>query len=114
MDVIEALKWVQQNIHNFGGDSKKVTVFGQSAGAAMISAIALSPIVPENLFQKLIYQSGSALTYRAYDRNPVQSARDIARRAGLDEDLTLNELDRAFVQMNILKLLRATQQHNVS
>ncbi len=32
MDQIQALQWVQRNIHNFGGDAGRVTIFGQSSG----------------------------------------------------------------------------------
>lgn len=104
---------MQRHIHHFGGDATRVTLFGRSAGATMASALSLSPIVPEKLFQKVIIQSGSAYTYRAYDRNPIDSARDIARRVGLDENLPLDALNRAFIQMDILKLLKATNEHNV-
>lgn len=31
MDQIQALQWVQKNIHVFGGDPKKVTIFGQNS-----------------------------------------------------------------------------------
>lgn len=39
-----ALEWIQRNIKQFNGDPTKVTVMGESAGAAAVSALALSPL----------------------------------------------------------------------
>ena len=43
MDVILALQWVQNNIRTFGGDPRKVTLFGADSGAALILAIISNP-----------------------------------------------------------------------
>lgn len=37
-----ALRWVQENIQNFGGDPDKVTIFGESAGGASVQYHILS------------------------------------------------------------------------
>ncbi|XP_029302493.1 LOW QUALITY PROTEIN: acetylcholinesterase-like [Cottoperca gobio] len=53
-----ALHWVANNIAAFGGDSKKVTLFGESAGSASVGFHLLSP-GSHSLFQRAVMQSGS-------------------------------------------------------
>ena len=43
-DMALALKFVYENIENFGGDCHKITVAGLSAGGAAAASMALSPI----------------------------------------------------------------------
>ncbi|CAK8684275.1 unnamed protein product [Clavelina lepadiformis] len=56
-----ALKWLQENIKNFGGDPDNVTLFGESTGAASVSLHTLAPS-SSGLFNRVILQSGNALT----------------------------------------------------
>ncbi|KAJ6649742.1 Esterase B1 [Pseudolycoriella hygida] len=58
-DQVFALQWIQRNIHNFGGDRKRCTVFGESAGGASVHFLTITPKT-EGLFQKAIIMSGSA------------------------------------------------------
>ncbi|KAK0438131.1 extracellular triacylglycerol lipase precursor [Armillaria borealis] len=60
-DELAVLEWVQQNIGAFGGDKKKVTVFGESAGSIMNSILFLHPSISD-LAWAAIFQSGSAST----------------------------------------------------
>lgn len=57
LDQMAALKWVKQNIAQFGGDAERVTVFGQSSGSLDVCDLMASPLA-RGLFQRAILQSG--------------------------------------------------------
>ena len=58
LDLVAALRWVNENIENFGGDPSNVTIFGQSGGGGKVSTLLATPSA-KGLFQKAIVQSGS-------------------------------------------------------
>jgi len=57
-DMILALRWVRENIANFGGDAGNVTIFGQSGGGSKVMCLMNTPLA-KGLFHKAIVQSGS-------------------------------------------------------
>jgi para-nitrobenzyl esterase len=59
-DQIAGLKWVKQNIEQFGGDAANVTIFGESAGGISVGILASSPAA-KDLFQRAISESGGAV-----------------------------------------------------
>jgi len=60
MDQAAALKWIYNNIEQFGGDPKNITIFGQSAGAGSVQSLCASPI-SKNMIAKAISMSGGGL-----------------------------------------------------
>jgi para-nitrobenzyl esterase len=84
MDVIAALQWVRRNIAAFGGDPDQVTIYGQSAGAGMVSMLMTS-MQARGLFARAIIQSGGGTWV---ERPPPQAAIDtgiaFAHRWGIE------------------------------
>ncbi len=72
LDQIKALEWVRDNIAAFGGDPANVTLAGESAGAACVTALCTSPLA-KGLFRRVIGESSTltapspAHSYRTLD-----------------------------------------------
>jgi len=60
LDIIAALRWVHDNIENFGGDPDNVTIIGQSGGGSKVSAIATMPLA-KGLIHKAVALSGNSV-----------------------------------------------------
>ena len=57
LDIIEALKWVRDNIAKFGGDPDNVTIMGQSGGGGKVSTLLSMPAA-DGLYHKAVIMSG--------------------------------------------------------
>lgn len=95
-DQLLALKWVQKNIKNFGGDPRKVTIFGESSGAVSVQLHKLSG-ASKGLFRASIAMSGSPLNSWGFSssREAESGAFSLGRKLGIntvDKDVLLEEL----------------------
>ena len=81
-DMVLALKWVQRNIREFGGDPEKVTAFGESAGGVAVHLLMLSDR-STNLFHQGIMQSGTAFAPPLFQHDPKTVAENFGRRLNL-------------------------------
>ncbi|MFI9380792.1 carboxylesterase/lipase family protein [Kutzneria sp. NPDC052558] len=90
LDQIAALRWVRENIEEFGGDPDQVTVFGESAGAGSVAALLAMPAA-RGLFHRAIAQSVPGTYFSA------ELAADIATALVSDLGLSPTVADLAAV-----------------
>ncbi|XP_049799122.1 juvenile hormone esterase-like [Schistocerca nitens] len=89
-DMVMALRWVRENIANFGGDPHNVTIFGESAGSRACHLMMLSPMA-KGLFQRVVCQS--TVSTSGSLRAPVaERTRRLALHLGLPEGASGREL----------------------
>ncbi len=81
LDLVLALRWVHDNIAEFGGDPGGVTIFGQSGGGAKCATLMAMPAA-RGLFQRVWTMSGQQLTGRTR-AHATATARDVLRKLGI-------------------------------
>ena len=97
LDQIKSLEWVRDNIAAFGGDPDNVTLAGESAGAACVSALCTSPLA-KGLFRRVIAESSTttapqpAHSFQLLE-DGLASGRQIKERFGVSSIAQLRELD---------------------
>ncbi|XP_026759337.2 cholinesterase 2-like [Galleria mellonella] len=85
-DQLLALKWINNNIDAFGGDSNKITLFGESAGGASVDYHLLYG--REKLFNNVILQSGTSFCPWALSRPNMDSLLKLSAHLGFETDIT--------------------------
>ncbi len=77
MDIVAALKWVNENVDRFGGDPGRVLVYGQSGGGAKTSVLLGMPSA-KGLFHRAGVMSGSKLTVMSREDGEETASRLLA------------------------------------
>ena len=85
MDMVAALEWVKKNIHGFGGDPHRVTIFGESAGSWAVNALMATPLA-KGLFQRAIGESGGSFSSMKTLAEAEKSGEVFAASMGASQD----------------------------
>ena len=91
MDQMMALKWIHENIANFGGDPDNVTIWGESAGGDSVTTL---PLIEgsHKYFRKVIAHSGTPVLSRTPEQN-IEAANKIMEMLGCKTVADLQKVD---------------------
>jgi para-nitrobenzyl esterase len=99
-DLVVALRWVKDNIENFGGDPDRVMIYGQSGGGSKVTTL-MGMTSAANLFHRAAAQSGGGGNIPSKEQQ-----RELARQLMKDLGLAPNDIG-SLQKMEWAKLLAA-------
>ena len=85
-DLVAALRWVRDNIANFGGDPDKVMIYGQSGGGSKVTTLMGMPSAA-GLFHRASVQSGGGGNFPSGEQ-PEEFARQVMKELGARSPMT--------------------------
>ena len=106
LDLVLALRWVKDNIAEFGGDPSRVTIFGQSGGGAKCATLMAMPSA-HGLFHRVMTMSGQQVT-AAPESIATARSRDFLAKLGLAQ-VTGDKLRSAIGAMPLEQLEAAAR-----
>ncbi|MHA1885151.1 MAG: carboxylesterase/lipase family protein [Promethearchaeota archaeon] len=84
LDMVAGLKWVKENIKQFGGNPEDITIFGESAGAFAVTCLLAVPAA-KGLFKRAIIQSGYVTIFSSHPSSGLTTYKSLMERLGIKE-----------------------------
>lgn len=100
-DCIQALNWVRENAEAFGGDKDNITIFGQSAGGAMVQSLITCPPA-KGLFKRAIIQSAGGI-------NTLGAGFTLGQMEKLGEEIT-KKLGKSLSELKSMEAVTVSQE----
>ncbi|KAI8439720.1 hypothetical protein MSG28_013414 [Choristoneura fumiferana] len=94
-DQVALLRWVKENIANFGGNPNDVTIGGYSAGSSAVDLLMLSEST-KGLYNKVIPESGANVGVWSIQIDPLQNAKEFARNNNFTAVDDINSLEEFY------------------
>lgn len=115
-DQIAALKWVRDNIKEFGGNPENITIMGQSAGAMSVFNLCISPLT-DGMFAKAVMNSGGGvhklMNSEATTKDRYEFWEKVKKEVGCNNAAELRALDASKLFEAYQKIMKSDKKYGM-